>query len=397
MANDAELLQPCEKPQQMSLWDTCPISEDTNYLSKQLITYIGNKRSLLSSIAAALEHVKQELGHEQLRIADIFSGSGVVSRFLKQHASRLVSNDIEDYAATIARGYLRNRETVDWPLLREIVRDLNRRVDSERMPAGFIEEMYAPRDEARITAEDRVFYTRENARRLDAYRRLVDEAPAAYRDLLLGPLLARASIHANTAGVFKGFYKDRTTKIGRFGGTGADALARITGRIELDVPVLSRFSCEVEVLQQDANEAAKRLENLDMAYIDPPYNQHPYGSNYFMLNLLVNYRRPEKVSRVSGIPADWRRSGYNVRARAESIFGDLLASVDARFLLVSFSNEGFIPPARMRSMLAELGPVEIMEFPTTRSAGAATCAVARCTSPSSSSWSNADRGDEKPP
>lgn len=337
--------------------------EAPEYLARQLITCIGNKRAILGPIADAIRRVKERLGRDALCAADLFSGSGVVSRFLKQHASRLVSNDIEDYAATIARGYLRNRETVDWPLLREIVRDLNRRVDSERMPAGFIEEMYAPRDEARITAEDRVFYTRENARRLDAYRRLIDEAPAAYRDLLLGPLLARASIHANTAGVFKGFYKDRTTKIGRFGGTGADALARITGRIELDVPVLSRFSCEVEVLQQDANEAAKRLENLDLAYIDPPYNQHPYGSNYFMLNLLVNYRRPEKVSRVSGIPADWRRSGYNVRARAESLFGDLLASVDARFLLVSFSNEGFIPPARMRSMLAELGPVEIMEIP----------------------------------
>ena len=37
---------------------------------------------------------------------------------------------------------------------------------------------------------------------------------------------------------------------------------------------------------------SREYADLDLAYFDPPYNQHPYGSNYFMLNLLVHYRRP---------------------------------------------------------------------------------------------------------
>ena len=77
---------------------------------------------------------------------------------------------------------------------------------------------------------------------------------------------------------------------------------RIKGKIVLEPPVLSRYECDHEVLQEDANDAARRVRDLDLAYIDPPYNQHPYGSNYFMLNLLVRYERPEKISRVSGIP-----------------------------------------------------------------------------------------------
>ncbi len=81
---------------QPSLWDDDPIVEDPDFLSRQLITYIGNKRALLGQIGAAVERVKLRLGKDRLRVFDAFSGSGVVSRFLKAHASLLISNDFED-------------------------------------------------------------------------------------------------------------------------------------------------------------------------------------------------------------------------------------------------------------------------------------------------------------
>jgi adenine-specific DNA-methyltransferase len=350
-----------EEGRQMPLWADDPIGEDSDYLSRQLITYIGNKRALLGQIGSAVERVKRRLGKSRLRVFDAFSGSGVVSRFLKAHASHLISNDIEDYAAVTARCYLRNRSTVDLAAISRLVADLNARVVTEPLPPGFIEKMYSPRDEARITKEDRVFYTRNNARRLDNYRRLIDSVPCDMRDMLMGPLLSEASIHANTAGVFKGFYKNRHTQVGQFGGSGSDALVRIMGEIKLEPPVLSNFECDYEVLQDDANAAAGRVKALDLAYIDPPYNQHPYGSNYFMLNLLVRYQRPTHVSRVSGIPTDWQRSGYNVRTKSLPLLRQLLHTIDAPFLLVSFNNEGFIPPDKMRAMLSDIGSVDILE------------------------------------
>lgn len=339
------------------------LGEDPDYLSRQVITYIGNKRALLGQIGQVVEGVKGRLGKERLRVFDVFSGSGIVSRYLKAHASTLTSNDIEDYAAVVGRCYLRNRSTVDLRAISEMVDEMNRRVEDESLPQGFIEELYAPRDESGITREDRVFYTRDNARRLDGYRQMIDMAPEDVRELLLGPLLSKASIHSNTAGVFKGFYKNRETKVGQFGGTGSDALVRIKGKIVLEPPVLSRYECDYEVLQEDANSAARRVGDLDLAYIDPPYNQHPYGSNYFMLNLLVTYQRPERISRVSGIPVGWRRSGYNVRARSLLLMRDLLHSLDARFLLLSFNNEGFIATDEMLGLLGEIGTVEVMETP----------------------------------
>ncbi len=357
---DRQLI-PRARGRQLALWADDPMAENPDYLSRQLVTYIGNKRALLGLIGKAVERVKRRLAKPRICVLDAFSGSGVVSRLLKAHSSLLIANDLEEYAAVISRCYLANKSAVDLSALTDAVAELNAKVDTVDLPRGFIEELYAPRDETAITPEDRVFYTKNNARRLDNYRRLLDNLPDTMRDLLLGPLLSEASIHANTAGVFKGFYKNRKTGVGQFGGTGSDALVRILGAITLEVPVLSNFECEYKVYQEDANRLAPRLKGLDLAYIDPPYNQHPYGSNYFMLNLLVRYERPRRISRVSGIPTDWRRSGYNVRAQALPLFTELINSIDAPFLLISFNNEGFIQPDEMRSLLDTVGSVEVFE------------------------------------
>jgi adenine-specific DNA-methyltransferase len=148
---------------------------------------------------------------------------------------------------------------------------------------------------------------------------------------------------------------------GQYGGNNRDALTRILGDIELPFPLWSRFDCEVEVYREDANTLAGHIGPLDLAYLDPPYNQHPYGSNYFMLNLIADYRRPEKTSRVSGIPPDWNRSDYNNPGRALASFRDLAEKLAAKFLLISFNSEGFIGLSEMKSLLEKIGRVEVLE------------------------------------
>ncbi len=333
------------------------LEEDPEYLRRQLITYIGNKRALLGLIRSAVETVQRRTGHDKLRVLDAFSGSGVVSRMLKQYAAELEVNDTEDYARVTSECYLTNRGAAPMGSVATTIASLNRAVDARPASLGFIRRLYAPRDPAAIDQSDRVFYTPENADRLDSYRQLMQDEPPQLRSLLLGPLLSAASIHANTAGVFKGFYKDRSTGVGKFGGSGADALDRITARITLEPPILSRFECDYRVHQTDANLLVREVGDLDVAYFDPPYNQHPYGSNYFMLNLLVNYEEPAEISRVSGIPTSWQRSDYNVRSKAFPRLRDLISAVDARFVILSFNDEGFVSPPEIREVLNEVGVV----------------------------------------
>jgi adenine-specific DNA-methyltransferase len=334
--------------------------EDPAYLGQQLITCIGNKRRLLDFIGRALEQVCLRLGQDRLTLFDVFSGSGVVSRFFKRRARLLVSNDLEPYSECINRCYLANRSELPLAELKKLHRRLLERLSGPRQP-GFIAELYAPRDEDRIRPGERVFYTPQNACYIDSARQYIGELSKELQPFFIAPLLSEASIHANTAGVFKGFYKDRATGIGRFGGVGEDALGRIRGNIALPFPIFSRFECPVEIHREDANTLIRRLPELDLAYIDPPYNQHPYGSNYFMLNLITRYERPAALSPVSGIPPSWNRSRYNRKREAAAALEELALNLKAKFLLVSYNSEGFIGREEMEALLSKTGKLTVLE------------------------------------
>ena len=335
--------------------------ESSDYLTKQLITYIGNKRTLLNFIGLGLNHVKKKLGREKLRTFDVFSGSGIVSRYLKQHSDKLIVNDMEDYSRVINNCYLGNKSHIDEKLLTEIFKDLQDKITNKPVLDGFINELYAPGNDKNIRQGERVFYTNRNAAYLDSARYHMDSIDSELRDFLLAPLLSEASIHANTSGVFKGFYKNKESGLGQFGGNNRDALLRILGNIELKYPIFSNYECEVEVLQGDSNTIAPSVSHVDVAYLDPPYNQHPYGSNYFMLNLLVNYKRPGEISPVSGIPVDWNRSNFNKRKEAYSSFKNLTRNIDAKYIIVSFNSEGYIKLEDMVKLLEGIGKVEVLE------------------------------------
>lgn len=348
----------------MNLPDSAPpAGESPAYLQEQVITYIGNKRALLPFIGQAVAQVQARLGKRQLDCLDLFAGTGIVARYLKQHARHLLANDLELYSAVTNRCYLTNTGTLDAAELRDALAHLQDETARHLAP-GFLAELYAPADDERIRPHERVFYTRRNAMFLDTARQQIARLPARLQDYFLAPLIAEASVHANTAGVFKGFYKSRDG-IGQFGGTGRHALQRIRGDIRLQLPVLSRFDCEARVTREDANALVRAHAGnpFDLAYLDPPYNQHPYGSNYFMLNLVAAYERPRQVSPVSGIPADWNRSAYNRRQDAAGALFDVVDRCPARFVLLSYNSEGFIPQAAFVAQLERLGTLRVLETP----------------------------------
>jgi len=328
--------------------------ENPSYLTSQLITYIGNKRSLLPVIDEILWGVRDRLGDKKLRTVDLFSGSGVVARLLKKHSSLVVANDLESYSRIINQCFLTNRKDMPATLASAVER-LNARADSGGFTPGFIREMYSPRDENNIEPHERVFYTVDNALRLDSFAQWIALEDEELRPYLLAPLMSKASVHTNTAGVFKGFYKDPETKTGTFGGKGKNALSRILGQIRLEVPILSNFDSELLVLQEDAATVGRLLPECDFVYLDPPYNQHPYGANYFMLNYLHNYVRPASFSEVSGIPTNWNRSDFNVRTKSLNSLRETVGNLNAKFMLISFNDEGFIAPDDMRDMLKSMG------------------------------------------
>jgi adenine-specific DNA-methyltransferase len=300
------------------------------YVHQPMITYIGNKRKLVNTI----EKVVQKL--QPQTCVDAFSGSGVISRMLLGHSKKLYVNDLELYCEILSKCFL---VTPSWADTDDIVHHMN---EMNRCPdkVGFVTDMYA--------SQERQFYTPENGRRIDGMLEYIEKyVPGHLKPYCLGPLLVKASIHTNTSGVFKGFHK------GGWGGKGGHALDRITKKIEVECPVWFEPAREVEVKRQDACDFLRELPKVDLIYLDPPYNQHPYGSNYFMLNLLCTNERPHTVSKVSGIPGDWNKSQYNYKNKIREAMELTLrlATEKAKHTLVSYNNEGFITPNEWEEIL----------------------------------------------
>lgn len=343
---------------QIDLFGETSVNDD-DYVKSQLITYIGNKRSLLPLIDKGIRFAKDKLGRDRISFLDLFAGTGVVSRMARSSASEIHVNDLELYSYVTNSCYQTNKCDIDFALLNSELEKLNASI-SRNLSSGFITDLYSPKDDNNIKIGERVFYTRRNAMFLDTFCHYINDVEESLRGFFIAPVLSQASMYANTSGVFKGFYKNKQG-IGQFGGTGANALTRILKDINLSLPILSKYECSSKVYQMDANEAVRSIPHVDVAYFDPPYNQHPYGSNYFMLNLICKYERPQDISNVSGIPNDWNRSLYNKARFAEQALFDAVENVDAKFVLISYNSEGFIAHERFLSELVSLGEVSVMD------------------------------------
>jgi adenine-specific DNA-methyltransferase len=334
------------------------------YFTTQLITYIGNKRSLLPFINKGIEAVKIKLGKKKLVTFDGFSGSGAVSRLLKYHSSKLFINDLEQYCEVINKCYLANKSQVDIDHIIDRVEWLNsRKLKSNASKPGFIEKNYAPKNDDNIKPGERVFYTNRNAKIIDNLKKLINTSiDPDKRHFFLAPLIVKASVHTNTSGVFKGFHKKGG--IGWFGGQGENALTRIKKEISLETPVFSGVECGVEIFRRDINDLVESKDmpkEIDLAYFDPPYNQHPYGSNYFMLNIIAGDSNDIDIQDgVSGIAQKWNRSSYNKAKQAEAALDDLIANTRAKYILLSYNDEGLIGLEDLKRIMNRHGKCDVM-------------------------------------
>lgn len=360
------------------------------YLTEQIIAYIGNKRKLLPLIYKAIENAGIS-PDEKISFFDVFSGSGVVSRFAKFLGFEVYANDWEYYAYVLNRGFLDVNES-------EIAKIFGSQAEFERLlkeinslalpdeKNQYIAKYYAPKEfdvEQADYKTERLFYTRENALAIDKIRNWLESdkfktkfEKSEVREkafyLLLANLLYESATHTNTSGVFKAFHKE-------FGGHGKDALSRIMKKIELHTPVLIDSNSPIHVFQENANELARKIKGIDIAYLDPPYNQHQYGSNYHMLNTIAKWDKIPApldlnskgvLKKKAAIREDWvnTRSDYCYKDSAEESFEDLIMHLDARFIFISYSTDGIIPFEKMREICTKRGRLSLVtnEYTTYR-------------------------------
>lgn len=347
------------------------------YLYNQLFPYIGNKRKLLPLIFEAIMKTRVETQRRCVSttpiFVDFFSGSGVVSRLAKKLGFQVIANDWEPYSFFYNHTYIEQNKYPSFEKLGGLEKVYSYLNNLEGFH-GYISEYYCPwNDKKPDVKKERMFYTHKNGMKIDAIREKIEEwdkdgkINLKEKAVLLASFIYSASYVSNTSGVFKGFHNG-------WGGKTGTALYRILSEVELIPPILFDNKQKNKVYRMDAQSLAEKLQNekIDIAYLDPPYNQHPYGSNYHLLNTIALWDKPEinkcilvngKKTNKSAIRTDWRterRSAYNHKSEATSSLSKLVETINANYVLLSYSTDGHMDLKDVLEILAISGKLSMV-------------------------------------
>ena len=307
-----------------------------------MIKYLGSKRRLvpvLGSIFGALA---------PRTALDLFTGTTRVAQELKRRGAEVWAVDTARYSEVLAQTYVATEATT---------------VDHERLAQVLAELSALPGRRGYFTrtfCEDARFVQPKNGRRVDAIR---DRLAEAYADDPLHPLLLTSLLEAtdrvdSTTGVQMAYLKGWAPRSHR--------------DLELRVPGL--LCGAGHAIRGDALEVAPSLPEVDVAYLDPPYNQHRYFTNYHVWETLVAWDAPPHYG-VACKRLDCRdpatKSPFNGRRTMAAALGAAVAAVRAEVLVVSFSNEGFVALDDLVAMVgAAQEHVAVLAFDSKRYVGA---------------------------
>jgi len=304
------------------------------------IKYIGSKRLLVPHI----EELVSRLPGVRTA-ADLFTGTTRVAQALKRRGLRVHANDVLAHGEVLARASVAtDGDAVDAVALRALLDDL------ETTPP-------APGYFTRTFCEEARYLHPDNGARVDAIRaRIERELPdEPLRSLALASLLLGADRVDSTTGVQMAYLKRWAPRALR----------------PLRLPTPTLLPGPGSASRLDAAECARRIGPVDLAYLDPPYNQHSYLGNYHVWETLLLGDEPESygVAR-KRVDCRTRKSPWNSTRRIRDALDELLEAVDARWLLVSFNDEGALTTRELHERLAARGDVERVDVDHPRYVGA---------------------------
>jgi adenine-specific DNA-methyltransferase len=307
-----------------------------------MIKYLGSKRVLLPQLTRIVRAIPRATS-----VLDLFSGTSRVGHALKAHGYRVLANDYASYAHALATCYVQ-ADADEWL---ERAGRLIAELGEVAPRAGYF---------TRTFCEEARFFTPENGARVDAIRDEIARRalPWELEAIALVSLMEAADRVDSTTGVQMAYLK-------RWAPRAANVLELRVPRL---LPRPAAGKCAAH--RMDAREAARSLR-ADVAYVDPPYNQHSYLGNYHVWETLVRWDAPEAygVAR-KRLDVRTRPSDFNSRRRHADAMRTIVERVDATVLVVSFNDEGYLDRDELTEMLAARGEVLVFEFDFRRYVGA---------------------------
>lgn len=318
--------------------------------------FIGSKERLLPSIG------KIVFNHfpKGSTVGDLFCGTASVASYFKKEGYRVIANDNLFFCTVMARAALFISEEPTFNGLQNLITQSVKMFSASydnvlaylnnlTPEKGFFYENYS-KEGTESQDNERNYFTGINAARIDAVRLKIEEwclgQYITYEEkcLLITDLLNAAVAVSNTAGTYGYFLKSVEPR----------ALKELTLKRSR---IISGRTDHV-VFNKDANELAKEIQ-LDIAYLDPPYNWRQYAAYYHILETIAKYDSPIIFGKSGLRPWDKLRSRYSYRNDARNALIEIIGKINAKSILVSYNADGLIPHDEIMEILSAIGSPEV--------------------------------------
>ena len=317
-----------------------------------MIKYIGSKRRLVPVLARICEAAGARTA------LDLFTGTTRVAQAFKAQGVYVTAVDSARYAEVFARTYIEtDAAATDAGELRAAIDHLN------AVPGkpGYVHETFSR--QAR-------FFQSENAARIDAARDCIESeyAGSPLYPLLLTSLIEAADRVDSTTGVQMAYVKQWAPRsfnslelrmpellAGRGRAIRGDAVALTASACTATATAATPTATATATATAASATTAAGLGHFDLAYLDPPYNQHRYFTNYHVWETLVAWDAPEAYG-VARKRVDARdpstRSLFNSKRTMPEALASVVSSVSCDLLVLSYNDESWLDVSELEAMCA---------------------------------------------
>jgi len=305
-----------------------------------LIKYLGSKRTLIPTLTT-LAHASGAG-----TALDLFTGTTRVAKAFKSLGIHMTEADTASYSEIFAKTWI-ELDSGD--------------IDSKDLTEALAELSSLPGEPGYFTQTfciDARFFQPENGARVDSMRARIERdfrGTNLYNPLLTALILAADRVDSTT-GLQMAFLKTWAR--------------RSFNHLEMRDPGL--LAGAGLAIRGDALQIAKTLPEVELAYLDPPYNQHRYFSNYHIWESLVRWDKPETYGiankRLDARSVD-NKSPFNSRKTMPAAIEKLISEVNAQTLVLSYNNESWLSKEDVIAMCEQRGHVEVVDVDFKRYVG----------------------------
>lgn len=306
----------------------------------RILNYIGSKTKLINFIKTVLNNNKLTEGV----LGDLFAGSGVVGYNLMNNY-KIISNDTEYYSYIINYALLKCKYNKK---IQKIINELNElELEDYDEDKHLISKYYSE-----YGIEKRLFWSKKNALKADIIMNKIisKKYDKKINNFLIASVIVSLDRVANTTSVYGAYLKK----------------LKLTAQKDFilePIHELKKIPFKNNIYNKDILEID---DTFDIVYLDPPYNNRQYGSNYGPLNFIAKYDKSIKPYGKTGLIPHYYKSDFCVKSKASDNMKKLIQKIKCNKILISYNNEGLITENEFKNILKNFGYVKLYKLEYSR-------------------------------